>query len=94
MGFGPAIRKCCYEVEEKFTQLFKSGIIKKKNKTYLDLIANNKGQLLKSGVRRKNILDSGICTCCEDKDFFSFRREGDRAGRMMSVIMLKGKDGN
>ena len=94
VGFGPAIRKCCYEVEENFTQLFKSGIIKKKNKIYLDLIANNKGQLLKSGVRRKSILDSKICTACQNKEFFSFRREKDRAGRMMSVIMLKGKDGN
>lgn len=94
VGFGPAIRKCCYEVEENFTQLFKSGIIKKRNKTYLDLIANNKGQLIKLGVKQKNLLDSNICTSCKNKDFFSFRREKGQAGRMMSVIMLKGNDGN
>lgn len=94
VGFGPTIRKCCYQVGKDFRQLFKSGIIKKENKSYLDLVANNKGQLLKLGVKSGNILDSEICTACQNKKFFSFRREKDRAGRMMSVIMLKGNDGN
>jgi polyphenol oxidase len=90
VGFGPAIRKCCYEVGEDFQQLFPSGAIKRRKKLYLDLITVNKGQLLKAGVKRKNILDSGICTGCQNKNFFSFRREKEAAGRMMSVIMLKG----
>lgn len=92
VGFGPAIRKCCYEVGDNFAQLFPNGIIKRKNKIYLDLIVNNKQQLIKTGVLKKNIFDSGICTSCQNRNFFSFRREGERAGRMMSVIMLKEKN--
>lgn len=90
VGLGPAIRKCCYEVGENFQRFFSLGIIKRREKTYLDLIANNKEQLINSGVKKKNIIDCEICTACQNEKFFSYRREGEKAGRMMSVIMLKG----
>lgn len=68
VGFGPAIRNCCYEV---------------------DLIGMNKKQLLDLEVKEKNIFDSTICTSCRNQEFFSYRKEGNSCGRMMSVIMLK-----
>ncbi len=55
---------------------------------YLDLPLVNKRQLLKTGVRARNIFDCGICTCCNSK-YFSFRRDGKKAGRMLSVMMIK-----
>jgi len=30
-----------------------------------------------------------LCTVCLGSDFFSYRREGGLAGRMLSVIILK-----
>lgn len=56
---------------------------------HLDLIALNKKQLLDSGVKEVNIRDCGICTFCQNSDFFSYRKEGNASGRIMSVIMLK-----
>ncbi|MDP3142367.1 MAG: peptidoglycan editing factor PgeF [Candidatus Omnitrophota bacterium] len=90
VGLGPCIRRCCYEVGKDFQGFFSSGIVRRNNKTYLDLIANNLRRLKKCGVKSKNIEDSKICTVCLNKRFFSFRKEGEKAGRMMSVIMLKG----
>jgi YfiH family protein len=88
-AFGPAIRGCCYEVGKDFKKYFKKDLIKRKNKFYLDIISANLRQLIKAGVKSKNIFDSKICTSCKNKEFFSFRREGNRSGRMISLIMLR-----
>lgn len=89
VGFGPCLRECCYEVGKEFNDYFDSGLIKKKEKLYLDLIAINKKQLLSLGVKEKNISDSKICTSCDNDEYFSYRKEGIACGRMISVIMLK-----
>jgi len=88
-AFGPAIRKCCYQVGKDFKKYFKRGLIKRSGKLFLDLIEINKNQLKSCGVKKKNIIDSEICTSCQNKKFFSYRKEKDKAGRQMSVIMLK-----
>jgi len=58
-----------------------------RGKLFVDVISANRDQLLLAGVRQENIVDSGICTCC-NKDYFSFRRDGAKAGRMVSLMML------
>jgi len=89
VGFGPAIRSCCYEVGADFRDLFSYGLIERNNRYYLDLAGINRKQALDSGVLKDNILDSAICTSCRNAEFFSYRKEGASCGRMMSVIMLK-----
>jgi YfiH family protein len=89
VGFGPAIRSCCCEVGEDFNDLFPRNTIKRNNRYYLDLAQINKRQVLDLGVEENNILDSKICTCCHNKEFFSYRKEGNTCGRLISVIMLK-----
>jgi len=87
--FGPSIRSCCYEVGGDFSDYFRDGLIKKSKRYYLDLVKINQKQAQDLGVKDKNIADSKICTFCRNQDFFSFRKEGESCGRMMSVIMLK-----
>lgn len=53
-----------------------------------DLIVENKKQLLSCGLKAENIFDCGICTSCQNKEFFSFRKQGSSCGRMLSVISL------
>ena len=89
IGFGPAIRSCCYEVKSEFKDYFDSGLIERNGKLYLDLVQINKTQLKKAGIAAENIFDCGFCTSCFNKEFFSFRKEAQAAGRMMSLIMLK-----
>ena len=89
VGMGPALRQCCYEVNSEFLVHFPDSVVKMAHKHYFDLVGENAGQLIASGISAKNIFDCGICTACKNGEFFSFRKEKDKAGRMLSVIMLK-----
>jgi len=84
---GPSIRECCYQVGDEFRDHFPSHVKEREGSLYADVVGANRDQLLQAGVPRENILDSGICTCCH-KDYFSFRRDGIKAGRMISLMML------
>jgi copper oxidase (laccase) domain-containing protein len=52
----------------------------------LDLRAANRAQLIEVGLNPRNIAVSALCTGCRSDLFFSYRKEGRRTGRMMSVI--------
>lgn len=88
IALGPSIRECCYQVGEEFRDHFPSRVRDREGRLYADVVGANRDQLLKAGVRPENIFDSRLCTCC-NKDYFSFRRDGEKAGRMISVMMLK-----
>jgi polyphenol oxidase len=79
-AIGPGIGSCCFEVGSEVAAHF--GI---EGKSKIDLIEANRLQLLRAGVAPGRIYAAGLCTFC-GKDFFSFRRERDSAGRMLSVI--------
>ncbi len=89
VGFGPAIRSCCYRVGEEFLEYFPGSTAQKDGFCYFDLACANKKQLLSLGVKESNIFDCALCTSCKEDAFFSFRKEGKDCGRMMSVMMLK-----
>ncbi|MCM8765241.1 MAG: polyphenol oxidase family protein [Candidatus Omnitrophica bacterium] len=89
VAIGPGIRKCCYEVKEDLRAYFSKHIQGRNGKLFLDLQSANLEQLHSLGIKEENILDSGICSFCENQSFFSFRKEGENVGRTISVIMLK-----
>lgn len=86
---GPCIGRCCYRVSGEFRDIFTGYAAAEEEGTFFDLSGFNKSELLSRGVKPENIIESGLCTACLRKDFFSYRREGEKAGRMLSVIMLK-----
>jgi len=86
---GPSIRACCYQVGEEFRDRFPLHVKDRAGHLYADVLGANRDQLLEAGVGQANILDSGICTCC-NSSYFSFRRDGAKAGRMISLMMLTG----
>ena len=59
----------------------------------LDLTAVARAQLTAGGLKPSAIHDSGYCTACEAGLFFSHRREGTRAGRMMAAIGILARPG-
>jgi YfiH family protein len=87
--FGPSIRSCCYEVGSEFSGHFKSGILQRQDKLFLDLIEINYAQLREVGILESNIFDSGICTSCQNDKFFSYRREGEKCGRQMALMIMR-----
>lgn len=88
VAFGPAIRSCCYQVGAPFLEHFPKETVKRKQGYFFDLPEANKNQLVGAGVGAANIMDCAVCTCC-DPTCFSYRRERESAGRMISIMMLK-----
>lgn len=82
-AIGPSIGACCYEVGPEVARQFGTHST---GKSHIDLPGENEKQLLALGVR--NIWKAGECTFCAAGRFFSFRREKEGAGRMISFIGL------
>ena len=59
------------------------------NPVHLDLRKANRSQLIAAGLRRQNIFESNLCTGCRTDLFFSYRKEGARSGRLLSVIGIR-----
>ncbi len=89
IAIGPSIRKCCYEVGNEFLGYF-PGFYKGKDaaKGRLDLVGVIKSRFIKRGIPEKNIEDSGLCTVCENKKFYSYRAESQTQERILSVISI------
>lgn len=89
--FGACIGADQYEVGEEFRDHFPGGAITAKNgKLYFDLAKENESQLLAAGVLPRNIIRHSFCTVAENKHFYSYRKEKEAAGRMVSFIRLRG----
>ena len=88
VAFGPALRLCHYEVGNEFQEHFPAAIEARDGKLYFDLIKANKLQLTAMGVKKEHIFDCQICSYC-DTAYSSYRREKERAGRMLSLIMIR-----
>lgn len=80
---GPAIGPCCYEVgPEVFEALGSAGVTKPGP---LDLPAIAARRLSAAGV--ENVQWIGLCTCCRQELLFSHRRDGENAGRQVSLLV-------
>ena len=79
---GPGAGVCCYEVGAEVHAALGSG---HGAAGHVDLHEIARERLLAAGASR--VQDLGICTIC-DRDFFSHRREGARAGRQAGVAWL------
>ena len=80
-AIGPGIGVCCYEVGDEVARRFGQP-----GKGKVDLAETNRAQLLECGVRAERIESIGRCTVCEPEIFYSYRRQGEKAGRMVSFI--------
>ncbi len=84
-AIGPGIGPCCYEVGVDVARQF--GMQEAGN---LDLAMENRNQLIAAGLDPARIEQVGGCTFCHPALFFSWRRDRDRAGRMVSFIRAIG----
>jgi copper oxidase (laccase) domain-containing protein len=89
-AMGPSIGPCCYEVGEEVEAAFgplgaKFFAPGKSGRKHLDVAAANRAQLEELGVASTHIDSVEYCTRCREDLFFSYRRDGANAGRMISV---------
>ena len=83
---GPSIKSCCYEIKDDVAKYFEQKfLIINNQKLFLDLELKVKDDLFKKGIKNNNIFVSDICTY-ENKNFCSYRRDYNKAGRMYSII--------
>lgn len=95
VGIGPHIGGCCYTVlpdrvklfQDKFGNL-RGMIYRERGKLHLDLAIPTLFQLESLGLRRENLEVGLTCTSCQNKEFFSFRKEGKNNELMLGVICL------
>ena len=57
-------------------------------KYHIDTVGINKEILLKLGLKEENIIDSGICSVCDEDKIHSYRAHGENSGRNITIMEL------
>lgn len=74
----PGIRKCHFEISLDDKARFKgysNFVSKRGDRIFVDLSAIIKMKLLHAGVAAEHIDDCELCTYCNERDYFSYRRD-------------------
>lgn len=95
-AIGPSIRQCCFETDfdvpdamiSEMGKTCEKFIIKNGQKYHVDLQGINIQNLENQGILQKNIVDSGICTCCQSDEFWSHRKTKGKRGVGAAFIRL------
>lgn len=91
----PHIRACCFEVGDEVAETLaavvsdREVIVRGHDKPHVDLARVVRAQLTAAGMDAALIDDVPGCTRCEPERFFSYRREGQRSGRHLAVIIAR-----
>ncbi len=89
VAIGQGISKANYEVSENIITQFKEANFSGAcwENRHLDLLEANKQVAIENGIHPENIWCMNRCTT--EDDFFSYRRDNGKTGRMWAIIMLK-----
>jgi polyphenol oxidase len=84
---GPSAGQCCYEVGDEVADAFDpTHIAVKEGRRCVDLKGANREQLVSAGIPAAKIEVSSACTIHGGEIYHSFRRDGQKSGRMMGVL--------
>ena len=93
---GPSIKSCCFEVGDEVVEQFNRTfpqyndiIISTTPRPHINLSQACIHSMIEVGIDINNISDSGICSHCNYKDYFSARRVGINSGRTLSGVILE-----
>lgn len=89
VAIGQGICKANYQVSEELIQQFSDAGFSTDcwEGRQLDLLHANRFVAFESGIKTENIWSMDRCTT--ENDFFSYRRDNGKTGRMWALIMLK-----
>ena len=98
VGIGPAIGPCCFEVGHEVIEAFaKRGYEAQARvsgrqgaRPHADLRAVAAAILRRLEVPDDNVASAAMCTLCNSEWLWSYRADGDAAGRMLCGIALVG----
>jgi hypothetical protein len=88
---GPGIGPCCFEVERALATRFRDELgpvvaSPRDQGSRVDLWAANQVVLRRVGVHRSRVEVLGRCTSCEERTFFSHRRDRGLTGRHVAFV--------
>ncbi|MCC5913060.1 MAG: peptidoglycan editing factor PgeF [Balneolaceae bacterium] len=85
----PCITQKNFEVGEEVASQFPDRFVDRisYNKPHVDLVSFIRHQILDTGIPDTSIEFSGNCTM-ENDQYYSYRREGSKAGRMVGFVRL------
>ena len=85
---GPSIQKCCFEVSKNIIDKFPSWSIrpKKSGKFMVNLQKIAYEELKSIGFDKKRIKINSDCSFCKKNNYYSYRRDGGKTGRMVGII--------
>ena len=98
VAIGPAISKCCYEVDEDCAENFynlkdldnsKFIFPKEDGKYMIDLLETNRQIVMKAGVKEENIVLSDLCTKCNSDLLWSHRATNGHRGTMCAFMCIE-----
>ncbi len=89
IAVGPFIHSCCYEFKRETNHNFDSYIEDRNETSFLDLKQMVMDQLLSVGVFQENCFIAEECTSCNTDYFYSYRRDGEPTGRILSFVIKK-----
>lgn len=95
-AIGPCIEVCCFEVGDDVAAEIASAcgdasVVHRDrgSKPHVDMRRAPRAQLRALGIDDARIEDVAGCTKCDASRFFSYRRDGARSGRHISVIVSR-----
>lgn len=99
-AIGPSIGPCCYEVRDDVPEAFAAAGHSRlvldgwfsptgPGTWRLDLWRATRDQLQEAGVPSTAVHACGLCTVSANDLFYSYRAEGERAGRLVAAIRVK-----
>jgi polyphenol oxidase len=86
-GIGPSLGPCCAQFINFRTEIPAKYWTYQVRPYYFDLWRLSRDQLIAGGVKETHIQTAGICTVCQTRDFFSYRKE-KITGRFATVVAL------
>src|SRR5207247_2132614 len=93
VAIGPSAGPCCYEVGPDVVEFARAAGLPaacimptRDGHARLDLWEANRADLVAAGVVPQHIHVAELCTICRPDLFYSYRRDGAGAGRMLGVI--------
>lgn len=98
VAIGPAISKCCYEVDKDCAENFynlkdldnsKFIFPKEDGKYMIDLLETNRQIVMRAGVKKENIVLSDLCTKCNSDLLWSHRATNGHRGTMCAFMCIE-----
>ena len=87
---GPCIRKCHFEVSEDVKDLFEKEFQDMEDINQI-ITKINENMMKDIGLLEENIIDSRICTVCNNNYMHSYRVQKELAGRNTAILGIRGK---